>query len=556
MDFKRNIADVLKKVLKQEVVLEVPPNPELGDFAFPCFGLAKELKKNPIEIAKDLVKKIPKIKGIESIQATGPYMNFFVDRKALAEETLAIVLKKQDSYGKGNYAKEKVMVEFSQANTHKAFHVGHVRGTSLGESISRILEFCGNKVLRVNYQGDTGMHVAKWLWCYLKYHKKEGLKNDEAWIAKIYVEAVKKLAENPESQEEVNEINKKLETKEDKELSELWQKTRKLSLDSLEIIYKELNTHFDQYFFESHVEKRGKEIAKELVKKGIAEVDQGATIVNLEKHNLNVWVLLRKDGTVLYSTKDLALAEKKFEEHEIDRAIYVVGNEQRLHIYQLFKTLELMKFKQAKNCQYVPVCEVRLPEGKMSSRTGENILYSDFKKELVSHAAEEIKKREKLSAKELEKRALAIAIAAFKYSMLKQDTNKSIVFDKHEALRFEGDTGPYLLYSYARARSILEKAKYNVKKKFKVDELDEKEKSLILQLYAFPEIVLQAYNNLEPHIIANYANQLAQAFNEFYHALQVIGSEKEQFRLVLVDCFSQVLKNALYLLGIPIIERM
>ncbi len=554
MDFKKEISLALKKHLKKEVELEVPPDPKLGDYAFPCFSLSKEMKKSPVEIAKDISKRLGEIKGVDKILAIGPYVNFFVDKNTLAEEILNLILKEKDNYGKGAYAKEKIMVEFSQANTHKAFHIGHIRGTSLGESISRILEFEGNKVLRVNYQGDTGMHVAKWLWCYLKYHKKERLKDDESWIASIYVEAVKKLLEKPELQEEVNEINRKLESKKDKKLNKLWEETRKLSLDSFEAIYKELDTHFDQYFFESHVEKRGKDIAKELVNKKIAEVDNGATIVNLEKYDLGVWVLLRSDGTVLYSTKDLALAEKKFEEHKIDRAVYVVGSAQRLHVYQMIKTLELMKFKQAKNCQYVPISEVRLPEGKMSSRTGDNILYSDFKDELVEHASSEIKKREKISSKELGKRSLAIAIAALKYSMLKQDTNKSIVFDKHEALRFEGDTGPYLLYSYARAKSILEKAKYS-NKKFDVS-LDEKEVNLILELSKFPDVVLQSYNNLEPHSIANYANHLAQTFNEFYHSNQVIGSDNEQFRLVLVDCFSQVLKNALYLLGIPVIERM
>jgi arginyl-tRNA synthetase len=270
-----------------------------------------------------------------------------------------------------------------------------------------------------------------------------------------------------------------------------------------------------------------------------------------------VWVLLRADGTVLYSTKDLALAEKKFKEHKIDTAVYVVGSAQRLHIQQLFKTLELMKFKQAKNCHYVPVTEVRLPTGKMSSRTGENILYSDFKKELVEYASEKILERDrKIDRKELEKRALAIAIASLKYSMLKQDTNKSITFVKEEALRFEGDTGPYLLYSYARAKSILAKAKYNAKKDAEIPSLTAEEKSLITQLDTFPEIVHHAYRELAPNIIANYANQLAQTFNEFYHACQVIGSEQEQFRLHSVDAFASVLKNALRLLGIPVIEKM
>ncbi len=549
MDFKREICAALKKAVKKEE-LETPPDSKLGDYAFPCFGLSKELKKAPNEIAKELAGKL-KIKGVEKIQAIGPYVNFFVDKKILAETVLKEIQKKD--YGKANLGKEKVMVEFSQANTHKAFHVGHIRGTSLGESISRILELCGNKVLRVNYQGDTGMHVAKWLWCYKKYHSKEKLSKDESWVAGIYVDAVKKLDANPDLQSEVDEINRKLDSKEDKELNKLWETTRKDSLEAFEAIYKELNTKFDNYFFESHIEKRAKEISNELLKKKIAEESDGAVIVNLEKYGLGIWVLLRKDRTALYSAKDLALAEKKFEEHKIDKAVYVVGKSQELHVKQIFKTLELMNFKQAKNCRYVPVNEVRLPEGKMSSRTGENVLYSDFKNELLKHASSEIQKRYKLNEKELEKRALAVAIAAMKYSMLKQDVNKGIVFVKEEAMRFEGDTGPYLLYSYARAKSILKKAKYK-QKKFNV--ALEGEETLISELSKFPDVVVQSYNNLAPNIIANYANSLSQTFNEFYHKSKVIGSENEQFRLVLVEAFSIVLKKALDLLGINVIEEM
>jgi len=549
MDFKKNIVTALKKVVK-EVSLETPPDSKLGDYAFPCFGLSKELKKSPLDIARDISGKLPEIKGVDRIIAIGPYVNFFIDKKVLAEELLSKINK---NYGKWDHGKEKVMVEFSQANTHKAFHVGHIRGTALGESISRILEFGGNKVLRVNYQGDTGMHVAKWIWCYKKYHSKEKIKKDEAWIASIYVDAVKRLTENPKLQEEVDEINRKLDSKEDKELNKFWETTRKDSLDAFEVIYKELNTKFDNYFFESHIEKRAKEIVAELQKKKIAEVSDEAVIINFEKYGMGIWVLLRKDGTALYSAKDLALAEKKFEEHKIDTAVYVVGKAQQLHVNQIFKTLELMKFKQAKSCKYVPVNEVRLPEGKMSSRTGENVLYSDFKNELVSHASKEIKKRYKLSEKELNHRSLAVAIAAMKYSMLKQDTNKGITFVKEEALRFEGDTGPYLLYSYARARSILEKAKYKTKK---YDVVLDGEEQLISELSKFPDVVFQAYKNLAPNLVANYANKLCQTFNEFYHKTKVIGSDEEQFRLALVDSFSIVLKNALGLLGINVIEKM
>ena len=555
MDFEQEIKKELKKILKKEVKLEIPPDNRLGDYAFPCFELAKELKKDPNKISKELSEKI--INKNFRVENKGPYLNFFIDKNRLAKEVLSKILKEKEKYGSQAKRKEKVMIEFSQANTHKAFHIGHIRGTSLGESLARILEFTGHKVIRVNYQGDTGMHVAKWLWCYNRFHKNEKFprNNVEKWIASIYVEAVKKLEENPILQEEVNKINLELEEGKNKKLITLWKKTRKLSLDAFEAIYKDLNTRFDNYFFEREVEKKGKEIASWLVKRKIARVDQDATIVDLEKYNLGVWVLLRGDGTVLYSAKDIALAEIKFNKFRIDKSIYVVGAAQSLHIQQLLKTLELMGFKNAKKCVYIPVSEVRLPTGKMSSRTGENIVYSEFKKEIMDYAVSEIKKRhDKLKEKEIEKRALVISMVAIKFDMLKQDLNKTIIFSKEEALRFEGDTGPYLQYSYARASSILKKAKK--KNNFKLVELNDKEIELIKKLDEFRAVVGQASISLNPPLIANYSFQLAQIFNEFYHLCPVIGSIEEGQRLAIVKAFLIVMKSSLNLLGIEVMEEM
>ena len=552
-----------KKInLKEEEIekfIEVPPSSEMGDYAFPCFFLVKTLKQEPSQIALEIREKITAIPdGFEDIQTSGPYINFILDRKTTALNLLQEILSKKENFGKTDSGKsKKTMIEFSQPNTHKAFHVGHIRGTSLGESLSRISEFNSEKVIRANYSGDTGMHIAKWIWCYKKYHSKEKLKNNELWIASIYTDAVKRLAKNKNLQLQVDEINRKIGTRENKKINELWKKTRKMSIDSWKKIYKELNTKFDVNFFESELESDGLKIVDELLAKKIAELSEGAVIINLNKCGLGVWVLLRKDKTVLYSTKDIALARKKFEEFKIDKNIYVVGAEQSLHMRQLFKTLEIMGIKEADKCKHVPFSEVRLPTGKMSSRTGENILYSDFIKEITDYAKKEIKKRiPEISKTELEKRALKISIAAIKYSMLKQTPNKNIIFNKHDALNFEGDTGPYVLYSYARASSILRKSKTKLKKVSQLDELEEKEVDLIKKLSQFPEVVFNAYTNLNPSVIANYSYHLAQIFNEFYHACPVIGSENQEFRLLLVEAFRQVLKNSTFLLGIDVVERM
>ncbi|MBS3073671.1 arginine--tRNA ligase [Candidatus Pacearchaeota archaeon] len=566
MDYEKNIKEALSKVLgkKEEILLEKPKNLEFGDYAFPCFSLAGTYKKNPSQIALEISEKLnkTKIKGVSKINPAGPYINFIVNKENLTNEIISeIFSKKTKIVSKNKKSKEKVMIEFSQANTHKAFHVGHIRGTSMGESLARIMENQGIAVIRANYQGDTGMHVAKWLWCYLKYHKKEKLKNDESWIANIYVDAVKKLAgdETGELQKEVNEINLKLESKKDKKLNELWKKTRLISLQALEKIYKELNTKFNVYFFENQVEKEGKDIAKMLVTKNIAKIDDKATIIDLKEQGLGVWILLRGDGSVLYSAKDLVLAMKKFEKYKVDKSIYVVADEQKLHFQQLFKTLELMKFKDIKKCKHLEFGLVRLPEGKMSSRTGDNILYSNFKKEIVEYAKEEIKKRDsKIGEKELEKRAIVIAIAAIKYSMLKQDPQKVIVFDKEESLNFEGNTGPYLLYSYARASSIIKKAKIKINLKIKLEKLEDKEINLIKKLGEFKEVTEQAYKNLDPSTIANYSFELSQSFNEFYHFYPVLTAEDKikQQRLAIVEAFRTVLKQSLGLLGIDVLEEM
>jgi len=559
---KQLIVKILKKEVKlpeKEIdsLIEIPPNSEMGDFAFPCFTLSKEFKKSPNQIAEDLKKKIKLPKEIFSVEVAGPYLNFFINKKIFAEKLIKEISKQKEDFGKNNLGKnKKIMVEFSQPNTHKAFHVGHIRGTSLGESLARILEFSGEKVIRANYSGDTGMHIAKWIWCYKKYHSKEKLKDDESWIASIYVDAVKKLSKDEKLQEEVNEINRKIEDKSDKDINELWKKTRKLSIDSWKKIYLELNTKFNVYYFESEVEGEGKVVAKELVKKGIAKISEGATIIDLKKYNLGVWVLLRNDGTVLYSAKDIVLAKRKSKDYDLDQSLYVVANEQDLHMKQLFKTLDLIQFKDVKKLKHISYGMVRLPEGKMSSRTGDNILYSEFIKEVVDYPKKRIKERNiKISKEELEKRALAVSIAAIKYSMLKQGSSKIITFKKEDALNFEGDTGPYLLYSYARASSIIRKVKFK-KSSARILDLEPKEFELTKKLSHFPEIVLGANKTFNPALIANYSYELAKLFNEFYHACPVINSENESFRLKLVKSFRIVLKNSLNLLGIETLEEM
>jgi arginyl-tRNA synthetase len=537
-----------------EELLERPKDSSLGDFAFPCFALSKTMKKSPIHIAEELAKKIDK-NGFDKVEANGPYINFFLDSKKTALELIQRISKEKKKYGHNLSGKGKTfMMEFSQPNTHKAFHVGHIRGTTLGESIARVREANGYKVIRANYSGDTGMHIAKWLWAYTKFHADEEIQNNESWFAKIYVEAIQKLEGNEIGENEVLTINKKLDEGKDAKLQKLWKNTRTKSINAWKEIYSDLDVKFDEHYFESDVEEKGKKISLDLVKKGIAEISDGATIINLKERGLGVWVLLRRDGTVLYSAKDLALAEEKFKKYNMDESLIITSVEQNLHFQQLKRTLELMDFPNNNKYNHIGYESVRLPEGKMSSRTGNNILYADFRDELISAAKEEISKRNEIKTNEANERAHSIAIAAIKYSMLKQDTNKVIIFNKEEAIRFEGDTGPYLLYSLARANSILAKSKIN--KTFKVHSLQTHERVLLNELMHFPDLVADISKTFNVNGMAHYSYNLAQKFNEFYHACQVIGSKEEEFRLALVSSFIQVMQNALYLLGIPTIEKM
>lgn len=553
---ERELGDKIKDI---KSLIEIPPSSELGDFSFPCFSLAKIEKKSPLLIAEELAEKIrkdlTKKSQISNVNAKAGYVNFFVNKSILSEDILGKILKEKEKYGKCS-GKTKFLIEFSQPNTHKAFHVGHIRGTSLGESLARILEFSGNKVIRVNYSGDTGMHIAKWIWCYNKFHKSEKLNDNESWIASIYVDAVKRLAKDEDLQKEVDEINRKIESKEDKSINSLWSKTRELSIKSWKKIYDELDTYFDIHYFESQVESEGKKISLDLLDRGIAKKSEDAVIIDLKEYNLSVWVLLRKDGTVLYSAKDLALAIKKVNEFHADKYLVTVGDEQNLHFQQLVKTLNLMDFEKKDSYDFLTYGMVRLPTGKMSSRTGDNILYSEFMLEMKDYAKEQIKKRySNISKKELEERALKICISAIKYSMLKQDPKRVIVFSKEEAINFDGNTGPYLLYSYARANSIIKK----IKKKSKVIniiDLKQQEIDLIKKLGDFPKIVKKSCNDLAPNLIANYIYDLSQLFNTFYHECPVLGSVEEGFRLKLVEAFKIVIKSGLNLLGIKEIEEM
>jgi arginyl-tRNA synthetase len=556
MNYKEKIIKFLNKELKtklDENILEIPPSEDMGDYAFPCFVLSKKFKKSPIEIAKKL-EKLKKPSFVEKLESKGPYLNFYINKSSFTEKTIKQILKEKSKYGYTNLGKNKrVMIEFSQPNTHKPFHVGHLRNVCMGDYLVHLYNFTNHTVIPVNYINDGGSHVAKVLWALEKYYKNTKIpKNKGKYLGKIYVDSTKK-AEKEKNKEEISKILQELETQNSK-LMKLWKKTREWSLKEFKDIYKQLNVNFDYYFYESEIQKKGRKIVDLLVKKKIAKKDQGALLVNLEKYNLKKFLVRKSDGTSLYSTKDLALAKEKFEKFKIDESLYVVGSEQIFYFRQLFKTLELIGFK--KPMKHISYGLVVGKDGKFSSRLGNVPLYEDFYEEVLNKTLKDLKKRYKWSKTKLESTAKSIVLGALKFTMLNQDSNKEIIFDINKALSFEGDTCPYLQYSYARINSILKKVKkdtpkYNLLKK-------QVELKLIRKLSIYPEIIEKSKQRDSPHILTNYVLELARIFNEFYHSCHIIKAEKglKGARMNLILATKQVLENSFKLFNIPLLKEM
>ena len=544
----------LTKIDKKEIenLIEIPPTQEMGDFAFPCFILSKTLKKNPVQIAEELKKKI-KTKEFEKIESRGPYLNFFVDRKILALNTINKILKEKDNYGKSNLGKgKKIVVEFSSPNIAKPFGIGHLRSTIIGNSISKICESQGFKTIKINYLGDWGTQFGKLITGYKKFGNESKLKKDPIkHLLEIYV----KISKDEKYQEESRNWFKKLEDN-NSEAIKLWKKFKEMSLKDFNKLYKILGISFDEFSGESKYNKEMKKVLTELKKKKLLQESDGALIVDLKKYNLGNSLIQKSDGATLYATRDLAAAIDRYKKYKFEKMIYEVGQEQKLHFSQFFKILELMGNQWAKNCIHAQHGLYLDKDGKkFATRKGKTVFMQDILEDTISLTKNEIKKRfPTIKKPDLENRALKVAIAAIFYGDLKNNRAKDMVFDLKRFTSFEGNTGPYLLYSYARANSIIKKIK-NFKKS-KIQNLETSEIKLIKKLSLFPEIVLKSYQDLNPSNIANYSFELAQIFNEFYHTCPVINSNKEEFRVNLVKSFKQTLKNSLNILGIETLEEM
>jgi arginyl-tRNA synthetase len=525
------------------------------------------------EIAEQVKESLNGASGLSRIDAVKGYLNLYFETADYAARVVDTVLEQKTGFGSGPRAGSRLMVEFSHPNTHKAFHVGHLRGTILGDALCRILEFAGYDLVRANYPGDMGLHVIKWLWGYLKYHQGEEPSEDiTQWMGAVYAEASKRLEENPELETEVRAIYARWDRR-DPEIVALWEKTREWSLEGFRQIYTQLDVRFDKYYFNSHEEIQGKEEVEDLVQRGLA-VDErlqgGAVVVKIDellgltKEQYRTAVVLRSDGTALYATEDLALVKHKFGDYpDLAKSIYVVDVRQSLHFTQVFKILEIAGYEQARKCEHIPYELVTLPGNVViSSREGTVVLLEDLIREARSRAREEAhKKNPALTDEQLDAVSNAVGLGALKYPMLARENTKMVTFDWQTALDFNGQAAPYIQYAHVRCNSILKKSKAQTIESSKVGfsyDLHPAEIELIDQVSRFPTEVQRAAAEYKPLIIANIAYDIAKTFAGFYDACPVVQAEPRirEARLRLVAATKTTLANALALLGITAPEVM
>jgi len=559
--FEEEIIKLLKKtgVPASEEQLEIPPRKEFGDFSFPVFNIAKEQKKNPIEVAKGIYDKI-KIGGIvREVQIKGPYVNFFLDYEKVSAYILKSILREKEKFGSSKIGKKKrVMIEYSNPNTAHGLHIGHARATMLGAALSNVMDFSNYKVIKANYYGDFGAQMSKSIVAYMKWGVGgKPTKKSDLWMWDLYVKFHEEALKNPKLEEESKEVLRKLE-KGDKETVATWKKVREIVLDGIRETYKRLGVSFDVDFYESQFFDLGKDLVKLALKKGIAQESQGVIATNLEKYGLPNAVLLRSDGTTLYEARDMGLAVKNFKDYKLDSRIYVVDVRQTLHFEQVFKILELLEYKWAKNLFHLGFGFVSLQEGLMASRSGKVIKLDEFLDELKQLAYAEVSKRNPdLDEKTKMDLGEKIGKGALIFALLKIEPEKNITFKKEEIVQFEGDTGPYVQYAYTRCNSILKKSD-KWKNKFSAGKMNEHEINLIRKLSEFPETVEHSAKDSRPHYVCNYAYELATIFSTFYQFSPVLKADEEMknFRLTLVQATKQVLETALYLVGIQVPDKM
>lgn len=544
-----------------------PPQSDMGDLAFGCFTLAKALKKGPPQIAGEIAQNFSADPFIEKVQAAGPYLNITFSPVCHGTQVLETIL--DGSFFKKPLVEKspKTMIEYSQPNTHKELHVGHMRNLCLGDAIVRMLRYSGRDIVASTFPGDMGTHVAKCLW-YMKKHNQEPVPETGKgeWLGRMYSKANLLLEDqNGTPQEAINrqeltDILHQLESKSGPYF-ELWKETREWSIALMKKVYDWAGVHFDEWYFESEMDSPSVAWVKDLYAQGKLEKSEGAIGKNLEAENLGFCMLLKSDGTGLYATKDLLLAKHKFEDVHIEKSVYVVDMRQALHFKQVFRVLEMLGFEQAKNCFHLQYNYVELPDGAMSSRKGNIVPLTELVHRMEEHVKTTYLHRyeNEWSKEDIVRTAEQVAKGAIFYGMLRMDTNKKIVFDMNEWLKLDGESGPFVQYSYARIASLGRKFPRTQKNVDWSKLTHSSERQLMQALFGFNSAVAQAAENFKPAAICTYLYETAKKFNVFYHECP-IGTEKDEAtreaRLALASAVGVTLKNGLSVLGMPAPEKM
>ncbi|NFG41953.1 arginine--tRNA ligase [Clostridium botulinum] len=563
MDYKNKIAQLIKEHVDLDIdaiekLIEIPPKSEMGDYAFPCFQLSKVMRKAPNMIAETLKDAINK-DGFERIENLGPYLNFFVDKGVFAENTINKILKDGDSYGESNIGEGKtVCVEYSSPNIAKPFHVGHLFTTAIGNSLYKMFKKEGYDVVGLNHLGDWGTQFGKLISAYNRWVDEDALEKapiDE--LLRIYVKFHDEAEKDPSLEDEGRMYFKKLETG-DVEAQALWKRFRDLSLKEFERVYDILGVKFDSLAGEAFYNDKMDVVVNELKDKGLLVESNGAQVVMLDDYNMPPCIVLKGDGASIYATRDLAAAMYRKKTYDFYKSIYVVGSPQALHFKQVFKVLELAGHEWANDCVHVGFGLVKFADRKLSTRKGEVVLLDDLIRESVEKTLEVINEKNP-NLENKEEVAKKIGVGAIIFTYLKNSREKDIVFDWKEILSFEGETGPYVQYSYARANSIISRAE-NISSEVDYSKLSSKEEFELVKVLAnFNNQIKLATDKLEPSILTRYVIEVAKSFNKFYNAHSVLNLDDEVLkatRLSLVKSSLQVIKNGLELLGIDVVEKM
>ncbi len=565
MNYREYIASRLESITGlscEEIkkVIEIPPDPKMGDMAFPCFILAKTLKKAPPLIANELMSELNNDIKFEKVQAVGPYLNFFFNRAEFEKDVLTRVKESKGSFDKSEEGKGKtVLVEYSSPNIAKPFHIGHLFSTAIGNSLARIYEYLGYDVKRLNHLGDWGTQFGKLICAYKRWGDPKVIEKDPInELLKIYVKFHEEAEKNPALDDEAREYFKLLENN-DPETTKLWQYFRDVSLKEFKRVYDMLGVSFDSYAGESFYGDKMQEVVDILREKNLLTESDGAQVVMLDDMNMPPCIILKSDGATIYATRDIAAALYRKRTYDFYKNIYVVGTPQALHFRQIFEVMKRAGWDWANNCIHVGFGLVKFPDKKLSTRHGDVVFLEDVLNESIQKTREKIEQSNP-DIGDKEEVAKRIGIGAILYTFLKNNREKDIVFSWDSMLDFEGESAPYVQYSYARGRSILRRCNTDFSNPDFSKTTSDEEYELVKQINAFGNAVSDAADKNEPFYITRYVTNLAKCFNKFYNTHPILKGDvdvqTQKARLAIVDAATQVIKSALYLLGIETVESM